>query len=376
MSFTSLALVVLVGLLGPLFAARASWHVPVVAGEILGGLLIGSTGFQLVNPNEVGFRLLAQIGFGLTMVFVGSTIPLRDPRLGAALGRGLVGALVVGVCAAALAILIVSVFHIGNTFVFGIVIASSSASLVLPMLSSVGLAPVAFSQLIAQITIANIVAVVLLPLASDPAHAVGAGIGVVVIAVVAIVLALVLRRVGVEAVRKRIHAYSEARRFALELRVTLLTLFVFATIAEKANLSVMIAGFALGLVLSAIGEPRRLARQLFGVTEGFFGPIFYVWLGASISVRALGAHPEMIALGLALGAAAIIAHLPSRLVGLSWSQSVAAAAQTGVPVAAIALGIQQGTLVPGEDAALLLGTLITIVASTIAIGRAAKVSII
>lgn len=372
MSFTSLALVVLVGFLGPVLSARTSWRVPVVAGEILGGLLIGSTGFQLVNPAEGGFQLLAQIGFGLTMVLVGSTVPLRDLRWKTALGRGLVGAIVVGACAALLAVIIVGIFHLGNVFVFGVIIASSSASLVLPMLSSVGLSPANFSQFIAQITIANIVAVVLLPLVADPAHAAGAGIGVVVIAVVATSLALILRRVDVEAMRKKLHTYSEARRFALELRVTLLALFVFATIAEKANLSVMIAGFALGLVLSSIGEPRRLARQLFGLTEGFFGPIFYVWLGASVSVRALGTHPEMIALGVALGAAAIIAHLSSRFVGLPWSLSVASAAQTGVPVAAIALGIQQGTFAPGEDAAILLGMLITIGAATLAVGSAAK----
>lgn len=372
MSFTSLALVVVVGLLGPLLSARASWRVPVVAGEMLGGLIIGSTGFQLVNAQQGGFFLLGQIGFGLTMVWVGSTIPLRDPRLRAALGRGLVGAFLVGICAVALAMLIVSVFHVGNAFVFAIVIASSSASLVLPMLPSVGLSPASVSQLIAQVTIANVVAVVVLPLASDPTHALHAAIGVGIIAGVSIGLAWLLRRVNWESARARVHAYSERRRFALELRITLLTLFVFAAIAEKANLSVMIAGFALGLVLSSIGEPRRLARQLFGMTEGFFGPIFYVWLGASINVRALGSHPEMIALGLALGLAAIVAHLPSRIVGLSWAHSVAAAGQMGVPVAAVTLGIQQGTLAPGEDAALLLGALITIAVTTFSIARSAR----
>ena len=47
-----------------------------------------------------------------------------------------------------------------------------------------------------------------------------------------------------------------------------------------------------------------LARQLFGITEGFFAPLFFVWLGASLQVRELGEHPGLIGLGAALGVGA------------------------------------------------------------------------
>jgi Kef-type K+ transport system membrane component KefB len=73
-----------------------------------------------------------------------------------------------------------------------------------------------------------------------------------------------------------------------------------------------LAGFALGLVISATGEPRRLARQLFGITEGFFAPLFFVWLGASLQVRELAAHPLLI---LGLGVGAILAQGVGRLFG-------------------------------------------------------------
>src|SRR6185437_2626122 len=63
MSFAVLALVVAVGLLGPLAAARSIWRVPVVLGELAGGILIGSSGFRLVDPASDDFQLLASIGF-------------------------------------------------------------------------------------------------------------------------------------------------------------------------------------------------------------------------------------------------------------------------------------------------------------------------
>ena len=64
--------------------------------------------------------------------------------------------------------------------------------------------------------------------------------------------------------------------------------------------------FAFGLALSAIGTPRRLAGQLFAVTEGFLGPVFFIWLGASINLRALADHPRLVVLALGLTAATIL----------------------------------------------------------------------
>ncbi|MFF1635295.1 cation:proton antiporter [Leifsonia sp. NPDC058248] len=102
--------------------------------------------------------------------------------------------------------------------------------------------------------------------------------------------------------------------------------------------------------MSTVGEPHRLARQLFGITEGFFGPLFFVWLGASLDLRAFAGHPAMILLGVVLGVAAVVAHLAARAAGLPWMQAVASAGQLGVPVAAVTLGIQTGAFLPGEDA--------------------------
>jgi len=128
----------------------------------------------------------------------------------------------------------------------------------------------------------------------------------------------------------------------------------------------MLAGFALGLAISGVGEPRRLARQLFGITEGFFGPLFFVWLGASLQVRELGQHPALILLGLGLGVGALLAHGIGRLFGQPLTLAVLSAAQLGVPVAAATLGTEQHLLAPGEPSALMLGALVTVATTSIA----------
>jgi Kef-type K+ transport system membrane component KefB len=187
----------------------------------------------------------------------------------------------------------------------------------------------------------------------------------------AAVLYLVLRHFDRSGHRKRLHHYSEDHREALELRISLISLFALAALAVATHVSIMLAGFALGLVVSAIGEPRRLARQLFGITEGFFGPLFFVWLGASLQVRELVDHPDFIALGAGLGVGAVLAHCAARALGQPLALGVLAAAQLGVPVAAATLGIERSLLAPGEPSALILGALIAIAGTSIA-GAVAK----
>ena len=370
MSFSLLALVVLVGLLGPLFAGRESWHLPAVVGELLGGLLAGASGLRLLDSSEPTFTVLANVGFALVMFVVGSHVPVRDLTVRRALGRGLVGAALVGVIAAVAATALAELFGTGHAALYGVVIASSSAALVLPIVGSLKLGNTA--QLIAQVAIADAACIVALPLAIDPARAVTTALGALAVIASAAILFLVLRGFNRTGLDKRAHHLSERRKFALELRLNLLLLFSLAALAQFTHVSVLLAGFALGLVVAAIGEPRRLARQLFGITEGFFGPLFFVWLGASISLSVLGRHPGMILLGACLGAAAILSHLVARLVSQPLLLGVVAAGQLGVPIAAAALGTQLHLLQPGEDAALLLGALLTIAATTMAASLRAR----
>jgi len=134
----------------------------------------------------------------------------------------------------------------------------------------------------------------------------------------------------------------------------------------------MLAGFGFGLAIAAIGEPRRLAKQLFAITEGFLGPLYFVWLGASLDLRALGGHPSMIVLGLVLGLGAIAVHGAMRATGQPVGLGMLAAAQLGVPVSAVTLGEQSSVLAPGEGPAIVLGALVTIAAAAVISRSAAR----
>lgn len=372
--FDTLALVAVIGLAGPALAAVPRLRIPVVIGELIVGIVVGGSGFGIVDSTDPTFTLLANIGFALVMFVVGTHVPVRDTTLHAAIPKALARAVLVGAVAAVLGVVIAHGFGTGHAAVYAVVMASSSAALALPVVDGLGLQGPNVLSVTAQIAIADAASIVLLPLVIDIQRAPRAALGALVIAGCAGVLFLVLRAGYARGLRRRVHHYSAKHEFALELRFSLVFLFGLSAIALSTHVSIMLAGFALGLVVSAIGEPRRLARQLFGITDGFFGPLFFVWLGASLQVRELAAHPEFIALGVALGLGAVLAHSAGRLLGQPVTLAVFSAAQLGVPVAAATLGTEQHLLAPGEPAALMLGALITIATTSIAGVLAARVN--
>lgn len=373
MSFATLALVVVVGLLGPLLVLPRGLRLPVILGELAAGIVIGSTGLRLVDPADATFTFLADIGFALVMFVAGSHVPIRDPRILHSLRTGALRAVAVGVIAAALGAGIAVWFGTGHAALYAVLIASSSAALALPMVDALGLTGPRVLDALPQIAIADAACIVALPLAIEPGRAGPAAVGALAVIGCAVVVFLVLRATERSGRRERIEAWSKRHRVALELRINLAVLFALAALATLTHVSIMLAGFTFGMAVAAVGEPRRLARQLFAVSDGFFGPLFFVWLGASLNLRQLAENPQFVLLGLVLGLAAIAAHAAMRATGQPIGLGILAAAQLGVPVGAATLGTQLDLLAPGEAPALLLGALVTIGVAAVAAGRQARV---
>ncbi|WP_101951549.1 cation:proton antiporter [Mycobacterium sp. 3519A] len=364
--FQTLTLIAVVGMTGPLLASLRRFGIPVIIGELVAGLVVGRTGFGLVDHADATFTLLANIGFALVMFVVGTHVPARDETLRSQIPRALLRAVAVGAVAALLGVVLARVFGTGHAAVYAVLMASSSAALALPVIDSLRLTGPPVLSVTTQIAIADAASIVLLPLVINPAQTARAALGALAIACCAAVLFVVLRMANRRGWRRQLHHWSHKRRLALELRLSLILLFGLCALAMTSRVSIMLAGFALGLVVSAVGTPRRLARQLFGITEGFFSPLFFVWLGASLQVRELGEHPWLILLGLSLGAGALIAHAVGVLFGQPVTLAVLSAAQLGVPVAAATLGTEQHLLGPGEPSALMLGALVTVAATSLA----------
>ena len=211
MTFTTLAVIVLAGFFGPLLALPKRGHLPILLGELLAGIALGPTVFGALRAADPGFTFLADMGFALVMFVAGSHVPVRDARVRSALRTGVLRALGVGVVAAALGLGVSAVFGTGHPALYAVLMASSSAALVLPIVDSLRLSGTSLLQTLAQVAVADTACIVALPLAIDPAHAARAAGGAVAVTAVAGVLFVLLRHAERSGLRKRLHRISEER---------------------------------------------------------------------------------------------------------------------------------------------------------------------
>jgi Kef-type K+ transport system membrane component KefB len=348
-----LAGIIAASLTGPMLAVAKRIRMPVVVGELAVGVLLGNTGLRWVHSNDPVLTFLALAGFALVMLIAGTHVPVGNPALRKAFVRGLILAAGVGVLAVPVAAGLSAVAHTHHVALYTVLLASSSAAVVMPIIQEEALTGDNVLTLMAQVAIADTACIIALPLVADPPRAGRAAVGTVIVLAVAGLLFLVLRELAERGLLTRLRAASVRHTFGLEMRLSLAALFGLAGLAVSVHVSVMLAGFAFGLVLAAIGTPRRLAAQLFAVTEGFLGPIFLIWLGASLDLRALAHHPRLLVLAVGLAIGTTVIHALGRLLGQPLPLAILASAQLGVPVAAVALGAQNHLLTAGEGGAIL-----------------------
>ena len=367
MSFQTLAIVLVAGVCGPLLASGERAMMPVIVGELAAGALLGTAGLKILDPSQTTFVFLANGGFLMLMFAAGMHVPVRS--LASSAGAGAVATLL----CTALALLTGVGIHAllgGPALVFALLMANSSAAVILPLVQECSLDQRKLATTLAQVTIADVLTIITLPLVLEPSKVSQSALGAV-----AVLSSLALLGVLAHALRGRgwvaqLRARSRQRGWALELRVSLIGLFTLAAVAQKSGISLLIAGFSGGLLMSWLGGPKRLDKQVAAVAQGFFVPIFFVSLGAKLNIGQVFARPSLLALALALMLGAAAVHV---LTGVALrhgrTPGLLACAQLGLPAAAADLGLRAHALSGGQAAAIMLGGLGTIALSVFAAAR-------
>jgi Kef-type K+ transport system membrane component KefB len=367
-SFGTLALIMLAGLGGPLLGLAGKRFVPVVVGEIIAGILVGPAVLGAVNPSGATISLLGEVGFAMLMLTVGMHLPLRDRRLAASLRSGALLAALVCVLALPAGVLAAAVAGTGHAAVYAVVLASGSAAVLLPAFEELGLEGVSAMTVMAQVTLADIITILSVPVVLQPGRVGHVALGALLVAGAAIALLLLARAMAGAEWIHHVRRLSKRRHWALDLRISLLVLFLLSWIAVKGGTSVLIAGFGAGLMVAVIGGPKRLSTQVRGVAEGFFIPLYFVVLGARLDLAGLVRDPAMLALAASLAALNVAIHLLAALVlRRGVPVALAATAQLGVPAAVASLGLSEHLLSPVVATAIVASALVSLAVCTLGI---------
>jgi Kef-type K+ transport system membrane component KefB len=303
------------------------------------------------------------------MLTAGEHVDIVSPAFRAGLASAARLLLVVAVVSVPVGVGIAAIVGSVPPSLLAVLLVGSSAAVVMPILDEHGLDGARVATLTAWLFIADGLTVIAMPLtltgAGKVVEAIGGDLAIVVLA--AALLAATIR-FETRLAAKDLVERSRQRGWALQLRISLLTLLAFAAIAEATGASLLVAGFATGVILARVARSDRLALQLLGVANGLFVPAFFVLLGATLDIRALFSSPAAIGLAVLMGLGSVVVHVAAALVaapGERVAMGLAASAQLGLPAAAAVLGVQAGALTPAFAAAIVAGGVLTILPATL-----------
>lgn len=362
LGFGTLTVIVLAGLAGPLLGLAGERVVlPIVMGELLAGVLVGPQVLEAVDPANRTIAVLGEIGFAMLMLTAGMHLPLSERRLAQALRRGAAATVLVVALAVPAGLLAALVGGTSHVAVYAVVLASGSAAVLLPSLQEAGLDGPEVIAVVVQVTLADVLTIVSVPVVLQPGRVGAAALGAALVAAAALVLLGAARALGEHAWVRRARLLSKRRHWALDLRASLLALFTLAWLAQQSGTSVLIAGFGAGLLVAAVGGPKRLSTQVRGVADGFFVPLYFVVLGSRLDVGGLFTHPNLLALAGALAALNVAIHvLAARLLRRPPAGALAACAQLGVPAAVASIGLSEHVLSAGTATAIVGSALVSL----------------
>jgi Kef-type K+ transport system membrane component KefB len=233
--------------------------------------------------------------------------------------------------------------------------------IVLPVLEERALAGPAVLTLMAQVTVADIGATLAVPLVLAPGRTGEVLLGAVAVSASVLAIFALSRRLSGRTEVHELRRLGKRRHWALDLRLVLTILFALGWLAQRSGASLLIAGFGAGLMVAAIGGPKRLSHEVLGIAGGFFIPLFFVLLGARLDVAGLLGDSGALALAGMLAALGVAVHvLAALLTRQPLAGGLVSVAQIGIPTAVVALGLPEGVITPTQAAAILAAALISI----------------
>jgi Kef-type K+ transport system membrane component KefB len=261
---------------------------PAVLGELLGGVIIGVSGFHLVDPHDVTIHLLSELGVILLLFLIGLETDLKKLM---SVGGSATAVAMVGV-----ALPFVGGFAFGHflglrvivSVFLGAALTATSVGITARVLSDLGHLKDDESQVVLGAAVVDdIIGLVLLTLVSTLAaggELTFLGVGrIILVAFGFVILAIVIGSQLAPWLIRLIDRIDMARGLFFASIVFALTL---AYMAQQVGSAIIIGSFAAGLVLARTHRGKDIEHEVHDVAQ-FFIPIFFVVVGAAVDLRSI-----------------------------------------------------------------------------------------
>ncbi len=384
LSFIPLLVVLGLSFLVPIALSRVKRiFIPIVIGEIAAGMVIGPSGFGIVEESTV-LRILSELGFAFLMFLCGLEIDFggvleSGERKGALWKRWVSNHLVLGVVtfvltlvlAACCAFLLARLDPMVDPWILSLILATTSLGVVAPVLKERGFMNERFGQLVlASAMVADFLSIFLISVyvllrSRGPTFELLLVLLLIAAFVVAYRVASLFRD---HLPAQRLIEEISSATSQIKLRGALALALVFIVLAETLGIEIILGSFLAGFILSLFSdrEDSPLREKLDAIGYGFFIPIFFIMVGVSFDLPALLESREaLLSLPLLLVVAYAVKLLPSLLyrVGFSWRETLAAgllmSSRLSLLIAAAAIGLDLEAISEAVYSAIILVAVVT-----------------
>ena len=391
-SFLSLLLITGLAAFVPLLASRfKKLRIPIVVGEIMAGMIFGTSGLNWIEPSPA-LEFLTLFGFTYLMFLSGLEVDFdiisgnsmngeRRRLFENPITLGLVVfTLTIGIAFAAAEVLL-QFDLIQEPFIIALILSTTSLGIVVPVLKEQGLMTSRYGQsLLMSALIADFGTLVLI--AIDVAI-LSQGLTLEVL-LVFILLAAFAAAVQVGRLVAKIPGLSrlieELSHATAQIRVrgAMALMIAFIVLSEWLGSEIILGAFLAGAVISLFSprEGSQLHVKMEAIGFGFFIPIFFIMVGVQFDLPALlRSNEALLLVPLLLVIAYLIKFASSLLYRLnfSWRETLAAgsllSSRLSLIIAAAAIALELGIINEAIDSAIILVAIVTSTLSPLLFNR-------
>lgn len=345
--------------------------VPWVVGLILGGILIGPSGFGVYEADP-SIEFFALLGLIFLMFMAGLESHLTDGR---GLGRqiiftGILGGLLPAILGANVVLWLG--YPLPTAILIGIVFMSSAIALLIPQFQAQNLLSSELGRLIVltAMSVDGLSLILLALFIQGTLGSLSTGLLLLYIGLFGL-LWLFAKLVPKLRLLAFAEDYAEQQDlYEKELRLLVLVLVGFVILFELIGLHAIVASFFVGVIFSGSLKSRLLKAKLHALGYGFLIPIFFITVGASVDLGILFNNPAtFFAVAVVVGTLIISKFIGGCLAGITQGFNNPASLfigasmlpQLSTSLAVTFLGFSQGLLDEVLLAAVIVASILTAV---------------
>ncbi|KHE72456.1 monovalent cation:proton antiporter family protein [Halobacillus sp. BBL2006] len=377
-SVTSLVIVILAAFITPIILHRFKLNmIPVVVAEIIVGLIIGQSGFDLVEQGS-WLEILSTLGFIFLMFLSGLEIDFsifarrkkkaKPENKGTGAPNPVFVALIVFVgifvLSLGLSYLFVLAGFIDNAFLMTLIISTVSLGVVVPTLKDAQMMKTTIGQTILLIAvIADLATMILLAVFVS---LYGESHGNTWLLLILFAVGVLLYFVGKQFRHQSFIETMAKGTIQIDTRAVFTLIILLVALSETVGAENILGAFLAGTLVSLLSPNQEMVKKLDSFGYGFLIPIFFVMVGVEIDIWSLFTDRRVVILIPLLFVALLISKILPALILKKWydtrtvlSTGFILTSTLSLVIAAATIGEREGMIDAQMEGALILVAVLT-----------------